>query len=362
MSPTFGSLFAGVGGFDLGFEAAGWEPTWQVEWDARCQSVLARHWPEVPRYGDVSTVSGLEPVDCITYGFPCQDLSVAGRRAGLDGDRSGLFFHAVRIIKEMRDATGGKYPTWAIAENVPGLLNADGGDAMGRCLDALADIGAVGIEWAVLDAQHFGVPQRRRRVFLVAWFDPRISGRGSVLPFGESCGGDSATSKSSGSANASATRSGVTADCDGGRRNAFVKVVRSGARDSNGELPPEVWRSEQVGPTLNAFDNGTESRATILAIEDVGRKMSGGAEVGIGVSDGPMYTLQSSARHAVFNGGVRRLTPRECERLMGWPDDHTRWAADGREIADSNRYKMCGNGVVAPVAEWIAKRLMEAAT
>ncbi len=189
--PTFGSLFAGVGGFDLGFEDAGWECRWQVEWDARCRSVLARHWPDVPRYGDVADVNGadLASVDCITYGFPCQDLSVAGNRAGLDGERSNLFFEATRIIREMREATDGRYPTWAVAENVPGLLSADGGAAMGRVLDELADCGAVGIEWATLDAQHFGVPQRRRRVFVVAWFDPRAGGADPLLPVASRCQG-----------------------------------------------------------------------------------------------------------------------------------------------------------------------------
>ena len=103
---------------------------------------------------------------------------------------------------------------------------------------------------------------------------------------------------------------------------AFVKVVRSGARDENGDLPAEVWRDERVAPTLNAFDNGSESRATVLP------------------------------------GGVRRLTPRECERLQGWPDDHTRWDADGNELPDSARYRMVGNGVAAPCAEWIGRQLL----
>jgi len=155
--PTFGSLFAGVGGFDLGFEQAGYDCRFQVEWDKNCQQTLAYHWPDVPRWGDVSEVNGadLPPADVITYGFPCQDLSVAGARAGLDGDRSNLFFQAVRIIKEMRAATNGRYPTFAVAENVPGLLNADGGSAMARVLDALAEAGALVIEWCVLDAQWF---------------------------------------------------------------------------------------------------------------------------------------------------------------------------------------------------------------
>lgn len=362
---TFGSLFAGVGGFDLGFGAAGWECRWQVEWDARCRSVLARRWPDVARYGDVCDVGVvplvgraddgcdgrgpladtdarqgardlLEPVDCITFGFPCQDLSVAGKRAGLDGERSGLFFEATRIFREMREATDGRYPRVVVAENVPGLLSADRGAAMGRCLDELADCGAVGVEWAVLDAQHFGVPQRRRRVFIVAWFDPRVGRADPLLPVASRCQGHPQPGTTEGEDVAGSVVPRVAATLnsggnDGGFRTEpgehlvpFVKVIRSGARDEHGDLPAEVWREEQVAPTLNAFDNGSESRATVLP------------------------------------GGVRRLTPRECCRLQGWPDDHTRWDADGNEIPDSARYRMAGNGVAAPVARWIAERLSDA--
>jgi DNA (cytosine-5)-methyltransferase 1 len=377
---TYGSLFSGVGGFDLGCDAAGWDCAWQVEWDAKCRSVLARHWPNVNRYEDVRHVGAvdvslagwaddglrssgtvadvdagqgpgslLEPVDVITFGFPCQDLSVAGKRAGLDGERSGLFFEAIRIIREMREATGGTHPRVAIAENVLGLLNADGGAAMGRCLDALAEVGALGIEWRVLDAQWFGVPQRRRRVFLVAVFDPRAAGRGPVFPEPESVRRHSPSSNE--------TREAVAGTLGGGSGNrgwspdtdrmtflpdrtgtvtttrakgpgntqveegllvpAFVKAKRAASVDDD-----ESWRFDAVSPTLNAFDNGGDSRATVVMPTNI---------------------------------GVRRLTPRECERLMGWPDDHTRYAADGMEIADSSRYRMCGNGVAAPVAKYVAE-------
>jgi DNA (cytosine-5)-methyltransferase 1 len=378
---TYGSLFSGVGGFDLGCDAAGWDCAWQVEWDAKCRSVLARHWPNVNRYEDVRHVGAvdvslagwaddglrssgtvadvdagqgpgslLEPVDVITFGFPCQDLSVAGKRAGLDGERSGLFFEAIRIIREMREATGGTHPRVAIAENVLGLLNADGGAAMGRCLDALAEVGALGIEWRVLDAQWFGVPQRRRRVFLVAVFDPRVAGRKPVFPEPESVRRHSQSSNKTRTRIAALAARGVgTCGADDnqgqaghlipartgtvtttwakGPRNtqveegllvpAFVKAKRAASVDDD-----ESWRSDAVSPTLNAFDNGGDSRATVVMPTNI---------------------------------GVRRLTPRECERLMGWPDDHTRWSADGKEIADSSRYRMCGNGVAAPVAKYVAE-------
>jgi DNA (cytosine-5)-methyltransferase 1 len=323
----------------------------------------------------------LGPVDCITYGFPCQDLSVAGRRAGLDGDRSKLFFEAIRIIKEMRDATDGRYPTFAVAENVSGLLNADRGHAMGRCLDALAEIGAVGIEWAVLDAQHFGVPQRRQRVFLVAWFDPRINNTAEILPVAKSCRRDSATGDPSRQEIAGSIAYGLGGDhsvagtignLTGGMRTTDLDSVGANVkvRRAQSDTDFESWASDLPAPTLNAFDNNTESRATVLALLDVPS-----APVAIATN-----SPERRVSHAVVSkwakgsggpagdetqnmvpscNGVRRLTPRECERLMGWPDDHTRWSADEKEIADTNRYKMCGNGVAAPVAEWVARRLSD---
>ncbi len=186
---TYGSLFTGVGGFDIGFDRAGYDCRWQVEWDKNCQQTLAYHWPNVPRHSDVCDVNGaeLEPVDVITYGSPCQDLSVAGKRAGIDGGRSSMFFEAVRIFKEMRDATNGTFPRITIWENVPGALSSNGGDDFQAVLEALGNIGALGQWWNVLDAQFFGVPQRRRRVFLISVFDPAIIervGSGEILPVG----------------------------------------------------------------------------------------------------------------------------------------------------------------------------------
>ena len=364
---TVGELFAGVGGFSLGFEQAGWRTRWQVEWDKHCQSVLARHWPEVERFGDVRDVAGgrvlpsferqvgvrdhggvvtdgdggdrvgdqqsarsvLHPVDCITFGSPCQDLSVAGKRAGLNGERSGLFHEAIRIIKEMRDATAGTFPRVAIWENVAGALSSNKGDDFLAVLDSFAEIGAVDVAWRLVDAQHFGVPQRRRRIFVVADFGGECAGAIHVEPAGmrwhPPTGGTAgeAVAGSFGVSIAAALGSDrATTDLD--RQAAFVKVIRSGARDTDGNLPAEVWRNEPIAPTLNQFDNNSDTRATVTI---------------------PTATA------------VRRLTPRECERLMGWPDDHTRWRADGTEQADSQRYRQCGNGIVAPVAAWLAYNL-----
>jgi DNA (cytosine-5)-methyltransferase 1 len=157
---TFGSLFSGIGGIDLGLERAGMECKWQVEIDPYCQKVLAKHWPHVRRYDDVKAVGGrnLAPVDLIAGGFPCQDVSVAGKRAGLkEGNRSGLWFEYHRIICELR-------PRYVFVENVPGLLV----DGMGIVLGDLAQSG-YDAEWEVLSACSLGAPHTRERVWIVAY-------------------------------------------------------------------------------------------------------------------------------------------------------------------------------------------------
>ena len=320
---TYGSLFSGAGGFDLGCDAAGWECKFQVERDTHPKSVLFHHWPDVPKWSDVRDVDGakLPPVDVITFGFPCQDLTTGGKRAGLDGHRSGLFFEAIRIIDEMREDTHGQFPTIVCIENVPGLLNADRGAAMGRCLDELAHIGAVGIEWRVYDAQFFGVPQRRRRIFIAASFDPRTLRHGPLFPDPERMSKHLGQDRNK-RETAAPTVAGRIADTTDTNILAFVKGQR--ARDIDDF---ETWEMDRPSPTLNAFDNRHETRATVLVVHD---------------NTPPI---------------VRRLTPRECERLQGWPDDHTRWDNNGNEIRDGARFEMIGNGVAAPVGEYVARSI-----
>ena len=160
----FGSLFAGIGGLDLGLEASGMECVWQVERDEYCQRVLARHWPEVPRFEEVGECGShnLEPVDLICGGFPCQPVSAAGRRGGVDDER-WLWPEFARIIRDLR-------PRWVVGENVTGLLSANAGGAMGEILGDLASCGYDAV-WDVFPAggpSGVGAPHRRERVFIVA--------------------------------------------------------------------------------------------------------------------------------------------------------------------------------------------------
>ena len=170
---TFGSLFAGIGGIDLGLERAGMEGQWQVEIDPYCRKVLAKHWPDTERFADVKAVGkhNLGSVDLIAGGFPCQDVSLAGKRTGIkEGTRSGLWFEFHRIICELR-------PRYVFVENVPGLLS----DGMGRVLGDLAASG-YDAEWQVLSAADVGAPHLRRRVWIVAH---ALHGRPSVRGNGE---------------------------------------------------------------------------------------------------------------------------------------------------------------------------------
>ena len=191
---TLGSLFSGSGGFELAGLLAGIKPVWNSEVDPFPIRVTTKRLPEVKHYGDVSTLNGaeLEPVDVITFGSPCQDLSIAGRRAGIhEGERSNLFFQAIRIIREMRDATNGEKPRFILWENVPGAFTSNKGEDFKAVLDAIvgiveenapsvpspekgrwpaADV-LVGDGWSVayrtVDSQWWGIPQRRKRIFLV---------------------------------------------------------------------------------------------------------------------------------------------------------------------------------------------------
>ena len=199
------SLFSGVGGFDMGLEAAGMTTVFQCELDKNCRQTLDHHWPDIPKWDDVSTLTGqyildhCDGVDVVAWGSPCQDLSVAGKRAGLTGERSGLFHQGIRIIKELRELSNGKYPTWSIWENVAGALSSNNGADFGEVLYEMDEAGACFSEWSMLDAQYFGVPQRRRRVFVLSCFDSAIAARcpEKILTVGESSGGNSAKSKPS---------------------------------------------------------------------------------------------------------------------------------------------------------------------
>lgn len=223
------SLFSGVGGFDMGLEAAGMTTVFQCEIDKNCLQTLNHHWPTVPKWDDVSTLTGqyildhCEGVDLVAWGSPCQDLSVAGKRAGLTGERSGLFHQGIRIIKELRELSNGKYPTWSIWENVAGALSSNNGADFGEVLYEMDEAGACFSEWSMLDAQYFGIPQRRRRVFVISCFDSSIAARcpEQILTVGESRGGDSSKGEPKGQGVADTVTESIGTSSEPFRMRAF---------------------------------------------------------------------------------------------------------------------------------------------
>lgn len=366
-----GSLFTGVGGLDLGLEMAGHDVTWQVEYDEQCQSVLRRHWPNVKLHKDVCDAgkSILSPVDLICGGFPCQDLSVAGRREGLSGARSGLWWEFHRIISELT-------PRWVLIENVPGLLTSNGGEDMATLLHSLEEL-RYGWAFRICDSRYF-VPQRRRRVFIVGYLGGQCPPE--VLLESEGVSGDIETSREEGEASAQdlgcsdekGSGEQVVARCTGfakyqmedemkasstlrARHNESTDLVvprrkpiildRSSFNSGFGfDREPYIEETEvtptligrgphavahqDIAPTLNASGAGTS------------RPGGQGAEPGFYVGNAP-----------------RRLTPRECERLQGFPDDWTQWSDTKKEIADGPRYRMMGNAVTVNVAKWLGEQL-----
>ena len=197
---TLGSLFDGSGGFPLGAKLTGIKPIWSSEIEPFPIRVTTKRMPEVKHLGDVTRIKGdeIEPVDIITFGSPCQDMSIAGKRAGLNGSRSNLFYEAIRIIKEMREKTNGKKPRYAVWENVPGAFSSNKGEDFFSVLKEICQIKGHKIDearpskwqtsglimaddfslaWRVFDAQYWGVPQRRRRIYLVADFNGKSAGK-----------------------------------------------------------------------------------------------------------------------------------------------------------------------------------------
>ena len=436
-----GSLFSGIGAGDLGLERAGMTVAWQAEINKHCCRVLERHWPEVPNLGDVRDIrlrepicpkrSGqatepsaatqgavgrdgqgrLSPVDLVVGGFPCQDVSVAGKRAGLHGERSGLWFEFQRILRALR-------PRWALIENVPGLLSSHQGRDFATILDGLGECGFGGIAWAILDSRHWGVAQRRRRVFVVC--GPSRRGVEQVLSLCEGCGGHPAPRREA--------REDVAASLGGGTYGAGRRseddpnlVLAYGGNRTSGPIEVAAALQAHGGPhgrqdfasetfilahTLRAegfgaSEDGMGRGTPLTVIQDV-RGVRDKAQNGIGVQESEtMYTLDGVSQHAAAfiersrrdgrdfdsqtelayaltnpgSGGrthsrqlydgttVRRLTPVECERLQGLPDGWTCTCGADDDLpacrcADGPRYRALGNAMTMPVLEYLGRRIM----
>jgi len=433
----YGSVCSGIEAATVAWHPLGWKPAFFSEIEPAPRSVLAHHYPDVPCHGDFTTIGANQygSIDLLVGGTPCQSFSVAGLRGGLDDDRGNLALEFLRLAQRTR-------AKWLVWENVPGVLSSNGGRDFGSILGGLVECG-YGFAYRVLDAQYFGVAQRRRRVFVIGCLGDTASAA-AVLFERHSLQGHSAPSRQKGKDVAgtiarSSFSGGAGGKPDGAAVNHFVTgslCARTGqsisVQDANqGHLV--AWPAE-IAPTLNAhfgdkmglenqhiagggaclsvakclttgvgqrYDPETETlipthggvfdedlicfeanmslqaphvgdlyptitRRTHAAIAfpissmNALRSPDAAKSTGLGVGqDGEaMYTLTKGDHHAVATqSAVRRLTPRECERLQGFPDDYTLVPHRNKPMSDGPRYKALGNSMAVPVMHWIGKRI-----
>ena len=472
---TLGSLFDGSGGFPLAAIFCGIKPIWSSEVEPFPIRVTQKNLPQVKHLGDIKDIEGseIEPVDIISFGSPCQDLSIAGKRAGLVGEKSNLFYEAIRVIKEMRCKTNGKYPRYLLWENVPGAFSSNKGEDFRCVLEEITKIkdstvklsrpskwqsageilgDSFSLAWRVLDAKYFGVPQRRRRIFLVADLDGRSSRE--ILFEQKSLSGDTSEGCEKGKRNTRAIKNGfnktICLNDQGGQRMDFYSD-ESGTLRASGGIAPFVFEnhsqdSRYKGPlketqTLasNLGQGGNNQPFVVYDIRqtsentknerhniyecDVSRTIdtSGNTPTrnqgGVAIVE-DIYTMSKNSHFTKADKNIssslvatdykdpplvnqrliRRLTPKECGRLQGFPDY---WCDDleienptdedldfWREVfdkdaeikglkkkktdkqilkwlknphTDSAEYKMWGNGIALPCAVYIFKRLINTA-
>jgi len=426
----YASVCDGIGAVHCAWKPLGWECAWTSEIDKFPIAVVERHWG-FPNLGDMTEIDRemLDehgPIGLLVGGTPCQSFSVAGLRGGLDDDRGNLALRFMQLCAEAR-------PTWVVWENVPGVFSVDGGRAFGSILGALEELG-YGWAYRTLDAQWFGVAQRRRRVFVVGCLgDWRRAA--AVLFEQQSVCGDPPTRE--------AAREGTAADAgrgtagaswwDGGQlsqtldavlskgqtmpeKNRFPAVLEPVAHTPNGGFASsdsfqggsqqdqilgkdavcpalchssngnkghhqpkvivpytkakraqtasddETWKDGEVSPTLNHFDVGDTRATTVVAQQAVGADCYNGAITGdVAATIGtPGSSVNASGPTLMEPMQVRRLTPRECERLQGFPDDYTLipWRKKAAEdCPDGPRYRALGNSMAVPVMHWIGRRI-----
>lgn len=408
---TLGSLFDGIAGFPLAAARHGIKTIWASEIEPNCVDIVEKHFPEAKQLGDITKIKGdkIPAVDIISFGSPCQNLSTAGNQEGLDGAKSSLFFEAIRIIYEMRGATNGEYPKYIIWENVAGAFSSNKGQDFRRVLEEItktyipmpnskrwATAGVVRsgggcTAWRQLDAQYWGVPQRRKRIYLVHSFGNERAAK--VLFECESVLGYTAQGRTE----------GQDASRNIGNSTERADTVAAGFKHKAGAKAGSIAYTENKAPTLLAG----QQQAVIYSIAGnaIGRTGKNGGNQ-LGINENVSYTLTTADRHAVavpcdtplateeshsyrlsgygdykegigtlrasggdYGGGsenfivtikkiaekvkylVRRMIPIECERLDGFPDDWTRYGASGKEMADTIRYTALGNSIVVPCAE-----------
>lgn len=360
---TLGSLFDGIGGFcyaagipsgiDTGCTI---KPLWAAEVEPNCIDITRYRFKDVMHVGSVTELKGdeIQPVDIITFGSPCQDLSIAGKRKGLKGNRSGLFIHAIRIIREMRLATNGQYPTFIIWENVPGAFSSNGGEDFRAVLEKVTNAnipmpasgkwatagmvrgGEVDTAWRILDAQYWGVPQRRKRIYLIGDFGGQRAGE--ILFKCESVLGYTPKSKEQRAEAAGQSTNSLRAESSRGEVLGIDFAHADSVVRTYKDITPTLVQNMGRGGGQTPCIMYEEKRSVIPLRDEVTRNKKSIKDL-----------LKKATQKVVYI--IRRLTPVEGERLQGYPDDWTKYGADGNIIADTARYRAIGNSICVYCAE-----------
>jgi DNA (cytosine-5)-methyltransferase 1 len=366
----YGSVCSGIEAATAAWHGLGWKPSFFSEIEAFPRAVLQHHYPDVPLHGDFTTIKGdeYEPINLLVGGTPCQSFSIAGLRGGLDDDRGNLALEFLRLAQRTR-------PKWLVWENVPGVLSSNGGRDFGSIIGGMVEIG-YGIAYRVLDAQYFGVAQRRRRVFVVGCLGNAASAA-AVLFERHSLQGHPAPRREKREGIACFTPSSIGGYSEG------VGTLRANGGDIGGGSENIISNSRstwpvEVAPTLNASFGSRQGLENQHALGGAGwfvpsvvGALTARGLCGTGMRetvDAQQYipieaslTLSTVHDQNVQQGSaVRRLTPRECERLQGFSDDFTQIPYRNKpadQCPDGPRYKALGNSMAVPVMRWIGERI-----
>jgi DNA (cytosine-5)-methyltransferase 1 len=335
------SVCSGIEAASVAWSPLGWKPVAFSEIETFPCSVLAERYPDVPNLGDMTRYEEWdinETVDLLVGGTPCQSFSIAGLRGGIEDARGNLALIYCRILQKLR-------PRWFVWENVPGVLSSSGGRDFGSILGAMVELG-YGVAYRVLDAQYFGVPQRRRRVFIVGCLGDWASAAEVLFEPGCLRGDSKASSK---------PRKEIAGTLSSGFAGRGVDMDQI----ANGNCV--VTSTGNTAHCLNAGGMGRQDYETETMV--VGALQSGGTSKGHGTAGVNNQAVAAGhvipAKSAGPEIGVRRLTPIECERLQGFPDDWTAVMHRNKPAADGPRYKAIGNSMAVPVMAWIGKRIQE---
>lgn len=421
---TLGSLFDGSGGFPLAALSCGIKPIWASEVEPFPIRVTQKNLACVKHLGDIKDINGyeIETVDIISFGSPCQDLSLAGKRAGLEGKKSSLFYEAIRVIKEMRCRTNGKYPRYLLWENVPGAFSSNKGEDFRSVLEEITKINESKVKlprpkkwnnageilgdnytiaWRVLDAKYFGVPQRRTRIFLVA--DLNGTSASQILFEQKRLSWDISESKKKGKTNTKATerctyKTDNLSEVNGSKKTFLAYDIRQTSENTKNERH-NIYECDTSRTIDTSGNTPIRNQGGVAIIEEVysmsknnhftkADKNISSSLVATDYKDPPLVNQRI----------IRRLTPKECGRLQGFPDywcedlgidspsdkDLLFWRsvfdkdAEIRGLTfkktdkqiikwlknphtDSAEYKMWGNGIALPCAIFIFKRLVNIA-